>query len=143
MSTSQMDCPWCGCGWLISCSECRKAFTYGVIKETDSTLLYLARREATIRGIIEDLVEADLCDWADSMDDELSRFEVGEHVVYFDGCYFPVTSEPVQFNGLYSEHDLECIPHWDAMTDPHYLDQTLGNQQYWRERKLVEISGHQ
>src|SRR5262249_18861030 len=25
---SQMDCPWCGCGWLFICSRCRKAFTF-------------------------------------------------------------------------------------------------------------------
>jgi len=23
----QMDCPWCGCGWLFLCPKCRRAFT--------------------------------------------------------------------------------------------------------------------
>ena len=26
---AQLDCPWCGCGWLFSCIKCRKAFTFG------------------------------------------------------------------------------------------------------------------
>jgi hypothetical protein len=24
----QMDCPWCGCGWLFTCIECRRAFAF-------------------------------------------------------------------------------------------------------------------
>jgi hypothetical protein len=24
-SPGQMDCPWCGCGWLFICSRCNKA----------------------------------------------------------------------------------------------------------------------
>ena len=34
---AQMDCPWCGCGWLITCMNCRKAFTFARVIELDST----------------------------------------------------------------------------------------------------------
>lgn len=35
-SSSQLDCPWCGCGWLISCATCGKAFTFAEVRETTS-----------------------------------------------------------------------------------------------------------
>src|SRR6266566_1407987 len=35
---SQMDCPWCGCGWLFTCSHCRKAFTFAEAVEGDFAL---------------------------------------------------------------------------------------------------------
>src|SRR5262249_6838134 len=52
-SPGQMDCPWCGCGWLFICSRCRKAFTFaeGVeVNESwdetaDRTLRTLYQRE--------------------------------------------------------------------------------------------------
>ncbi len=43
MSTGQLDCPWCGCGWLISCAKCGKAFTYAVVRETDIPIVELGR----------------------------------------------------------------------------------------------------
>lgn len=33
----QLDCPWCGCGWLFSCSKCRKAFTFSEAAEIEKT----------------------------------------------------------------------------------------------------------
>ncbi|HJN76044.1 MAG TPA: hypothetical protein QGF58_19085 [Myxococcota bacterium] len=24
----QLDCPWCGCGWMLSCIDCRKSFVF-------------------------------------------------------------------------------------------------------------------
>jgi len=33
----QMDCPWCGCGWLFTCTRCRKAFTFARGVEVDES----------------------------------------------------------------------------------------------------------
>ena len=33
---AQMDCPWCGCGWLFVCSKCRKAFSFARAEEPRS-----------------------------------------------------------------------------------------------------------
>lgn len=36
-SPSQMDCPWCGCGWLFICSRCCKAFTFVEAVQVDES----------------------------------------------------------------------------------------------------------
>jgi len=43
----QIDCPWCGCGWLFTCIECRKAFVFERAIESDSPWHELARRDLT------------------------------------------------------------------------------------------------
>jgi hypothetical protein len=45
----QMDCPWCGCGWLFSCIKCRKAFTFARAVEVNDSWEELACRD--IRGM--------------------------------------------------------------------------------------------
>src|SRR5579863_879047 len=42
---SQMDCPWCGCGWLFLCPKCRKAFTFAQAEEVDLTWEQLAHND--------------------------------------------------------------------------------------------------
>ena len=48
----QLDCPWCGCGWLASCIECRKAFTFAKVVDVDLTYEQIVRRDAINRGAI-------------------------------------------------------------------------------------------
>src|SRR5262249_32220662 len=43
-SPCQMDCPWCGCGWLFGCSRCRKAFTFAEAVEVDESWEQTGRR---------------------------------------------------------------------------------------------------
>jgi hypothetical protein len=50
-SPCQMDCPWCGCGWLFICSRCRKAFTFAQAVEVNETWEQTADR--TIRGLYQ------------------------------------------------------------------------------------------
>ena len=45
----QMDCPWCGCGWLFICSHCRKAFTFAEAFEVEES--WEATGERAIRGL--------------------------------------------------------------------------------------------
>src|SRR5437016_4029669 len=42
---SQMDCPWCGCGWLFVCATCRKAFTFARAEEVELTWEKLAHKD--------------------------------------------------------------------------------------------------
>ena len=67
MSTGQLDCPWCGCGWLIACSNCAKSFTYAVVRETHVPLVELGRREVRRRGI-KSVTEEEIEDWFSSGD---------------------------------------------------------------------------
>lgn len=76
MSTGQLDCPWCGCGWLIGCAQCGKSFTFAEVRETDIPLIELGRREAITRGLTT-ITEEEIADWAEGMADALDQFEVG------------------------------------------------------------------
>src|SRR5438046_1427339 len=64
----QMDCPWCGCGWLFTCIDCRKAFTFAEAVEVDFTLEEMAQRDRTpfARSGTE-LPAREISDWVEFM----------------------------------------------------------------------------
>ena len=134
MSSGQMDCPWCGCGWLISCSKCAKAFTYAVVKETDVPLEELGRRDAERRGLTS-VTDQECEAWAARMAEAFEPFEVGDIVVYLDGEYWPLGTRNVRFEGYYATHDLVELPHAKALRDPNALRAILGAKSYWFERE--------
>ena len=138
MSTGQLDCPWCGCGWLISCAQCRKAFTFAVVRETDTPLIEFARREVITRGIEEQVTDDELRDWVEDRAKILDFFDVGDVVVYLDGSYWTVDSTNVEFDGYFAFHSFEILPHALARDDPPLLNRTLGDQKYWIDRELPE-----
>lgn len=137
LSEGQLDCPWCGCGWMIACSNCSKSFVFAEVRETDIPLTELARREASVRGM-EDVTEAEITDWAKGMAEKLADFDVGDIVVYLDGVYWKATATNVQFDGLYAAHALARLPHAEALDNPPHLRAVLGDQAYWRDRELPD-----
>jgi len=137
MSEGQLDCPWCGCGWLIACSQCRKSFTFAEVRETDIPLLELGRREAEARGL-KDITDEQVADWAEGMADTLSYFEIGDIVVYLDGLYWRIDETDIAFKGFYAAHDLKRLPHVEALNDPGHLDRMLGDPNYWFDRELPD-----
>ncbi len=136
-STHQLDCPWCGCGWLISCSKCGKAFTFAVIAETDTPLIELGRREVQKRGLTN-VTQTEIEEWAEAMAEDLDRFEVGQIVVYFDGSYFPIEEKNVEFDGYFASHKLDELPHARALRETGYLYDQMTNKSYWLERELPD-----
>jgi hypothetical protein len=134
MSTGQLDCPWCGCGWMISCSSCKKSFVFAEIAETDVSMQELGRREALARGLT-DIDDNDVRDWAEAMTEALAPFAVGQIVVYLDGEYLPVDATDVAFTGYYAEHDFTRLPHFEALADPGRLRAVLGERGYWIDRE--------
>jgi hypothetical protein len=60
---------------------------------------------------------------------------VGDIVVYLDGSYWTADSTEVAFDGLYASHNLERLPHAEALSDPAHLDRMLGNPRYWLDRE--------
>ena len=137
MSEFQLDCPWCGCGWLIPCSGCGKSFTFAEVRETDASLVELGRREADRRGltsVTDEEVEA----WADSMAEALEHFEIGDVIVYLDGAYWKLDSVDVEFEGYFARHQLKKLPHAEALEDSERLRNVLGNPDYWFERELPD-----
>lgn len=135
MSSGQLDCPWCGCGWLIACSTCKKSYTYAVVREIDTPLDELARRERTIRKLDDYVDEEGIADWVTFMTEELEPFSDGQIVVYLDGGYFSVEARDVAFTGIYATHELPVLPHFEALDEPALLDRVLGNPAYWRARE--------
>lgn len=133
MSSGQLDCPWCGCGWLISCSKCGKAFTYAVVKETDVPLVEIGRRDAQRRGLT--VTDQECEEWAAGMAEAFGPFEVGDIVVYLDGEYWLLGTRNISFEGYFATHDLVELPHATALREPNALRALLGEKAYWFERE--------
>ncbi len=136
----QLDCPWCGCGWLIGCTDCRRAFTYAHVVEVDTDYKTFVQQDRR-RGKYDDFDPAELEDRACWLEETLADIPVGRTVVYFDGLYFDLEAEPGVFDGLSAAHDLQRLPHLTALTRPTYLRDTLGAQSYWTERALPSSDG--
>jgi hypothetical protein len=134
MSEGQLDCPWCGCGWMISCSQCGKSFIFAEVRETDIPLIELGRREVARRGIT-DATEQEIEEWAEAMAEALACFDVGDIVVYLDGSYWAVDSTDIEFEGYFAFHKLDRLPHRDALADPALLRRVLGDPKYWFDRE--------
>ena len=134
MSGGQADCPWCGCGWLISCSKCAKSFTFAEVRETNISLEILARREAVRRGKGDMISSDNIAKWVTSMTTLLAPFDTGQKLVYLDGRYFPVDAHNINFKGIYAEHKFSVLPHYEALDDASILESILGSPTYWRDR---------
>lgn len=135
LGTAQMECPWCGCGWLISCSKCNKAFTFAEVRETDLTMEDMAQRESNARSGIE-LSQSEFAAWSTATTETLNVFEVGDVVVYIDGAYWTIDAEEIEFEGYYAAHKFERLPHADAIANPQMLNQMLGDPGYWYDRAI-------
>ena len=134
-SPAQLDCPWCGCGWLFSCMKCRKAFTFAVGIETDVPWEELARRDLLGHGV--DSVEAeDIADWVQAMQDFTKDVKPGEVYVYLDGGVLPAKATPVQFMGWHAMHSFDFVPQVISLNDPQVLEETLANRDYWLAHAL-------
>jgi hypothetical protein len=47
-----------------------------------------------------------------------------------------VDEKDLRFEGVHARHDLPAVPQALALSDRESLDQTLGNPEYWRQRKI-------
>ena len=135
MSSGQMDCPWCGCGWLICCSKCNKAFTFGEVREVESSLIDIGKAEVEARGIADVVDEDEIAEWAEGMRSEFEAYDVGQILVYLDGEYFPINETNIEFDGMYATHQFEVLPHRLALSDPAALETVLGDPKYWEDRR--------
>jgi hypothetical protein len=136
MSSGQLDCPWCGCGWLFSCSRCTKSFVFAEVRLTDIPLLELGRQEAAVRGLT--VTEEEIAEWAESMATAFDDFEVGDVIVYLDGEYWHRDATDIAFEGLYARHRLDRLPHAEALSDPPLLERVLGDANHWFDRELPD-----
>jgi hypothetical protein len=131
-----MDCPWCGCGWLFICSQCRKAFTFAQGVEigeswevTGDRIVRAYYQREPERGEVEK--------WVEFMKILLKEVNAGDKYVYFDGYVVPATAGGLTLEGWHTHHDLSSIPQVAALTNPAVLDNLLGSRDYWLSN-LVE-----
>jgi len=135
----QMDCPWCGCGWLFTCIECRKAFTFAKGVVTDEPWEEIAQRDLRCRPGGEPAVE-DVESWVGAMQELLANVIEGEEYVCFDGLIIKADPSAVRFDGWHSRHDLPYVPQTAAVSDPSVLRSILGNPEYWKSTALPDKS---
>lgn len=127
---AQLDCPWCGCGWLFTCMDCRKTFTFARATYVEDWLNTMARadlissgikqpsrnslkeREASLKMLLDDVVRDQL-------------------YVYLDGKIIPADATNIEFKGLHSRHSFKKVPQVEALTDPSILTDVLSNRKYW------------
>ena len=129
----QLDCPWCGCGWLISCIDCRKPFVFAQVAEIDRTYQDIVRMDFKSRGYEPDPETIENC--ALWMAEAVAELQLGEIVVYLDGCYFPVHQQAIEFEGDYAFHQFDRLPHAMALETTDALRNMLGEKSYWFDRE--------
>lgn len=134
---AQMDCPWCGCGWLFSCISCRKAFMFAEGVELDTTWEALAREDMRGMGLKKPSAE-DIASWIDDMQGILEDVEPGELYVILDGAVIPADCAGCEFEGWYARHDLNSLPQVDALSDSSIIDSLLANPEYWQANAIEE-----
>ena len=132
---TQMDCPWCGCGWLFTCLNCRKTFSFARGVEVDESLEELGRMDLESRRGT-DMELDDLDRWVEWMGVLLKGVEPGKEYVYLDGYFIDVNTIPLRYDGWYSRHDLPWVPQMKALEDPTVLTDTVGDEEYWAETRL-------
>lgn len=131
----QMDCPWCGCGWLFTCTNCRKAFTFARAVELQSSWDQLAVCDLKGRWHAPPS-EEDVAGWIAAMKALLAHVEVGKQYVCLDGLFIPTDAEGVQFEGWHAKHDLDFVPQVAALDDYFVTENILSNEEYWRSNAL-------
>jgi hypothetical protein len=134
----QMDCPWCGCGWLFCCANCRKAFTFAVAVELHESWEATAMRDLGNRAPDFKPTEDDIAAWVEAMQELCSELEVGQEYVYLDGWFIPRNSEGIEVEGMHSYHELDCVPQVVALQDKAIVEEVLSNQEYWTKNEVPQ-----
>ncbi len=134
-SPGQMDCPWCGCGWLFICGWCRKAFTFAEGVEVNESWDDTGSR--TIRALYEREPEpGEVEEWVDWMKIILKGVQCGEKYVYFDGYVIPVTADGITIEGWHSHHQLDFVPQVAALSDADVRDGLICSREYWQSNRV-------
>jgi hypothetical protein len=134
---SQMDCPWCGCGWLFTCTRCRKAFTFARAVEVDETWEELAHRDLDGKWG-KNPNDEDIVEWIGAMQELHADLELGKQYVYLDGLFISTDAGGLNFQGWHSNHCLDFVPQVKACEDYFVTEEILGNREYWRRTATPE-----
>ncbi|HBH51883.1 MAG TPA: hypothetical protein DDY91_08330 [Planctomycetaceae bacterium] len=132
---AQMDCPWCGCGWLFTCMTCRRAFAFAEGVELETNWEELALED--IRNSWQsEPSEDDVASWVAAMKVILANVEPGKQYAILDGFVLSVDATAIEFEGWHAHHHLDSLPQIDALEDRSLLDTSIGSRGYWTSRAL-------
>lgn len=134
---AQMDCPWCGCGWLFTCITCRKAFTFAEGVEIETTWQDLARDDIRNKWK-EEPSEEDVESWIEAMKEILADVREGGRYVIIDGAVITSDSTDLNFDGWAAHHEFKEVPQVRALTNTAILEEQLSNRSYWSANALPE-----
>jgi len=138
-SLPQMDCPWCGCGWLFSCVSCRKCFTFARAERIPESLEDIARQD--IKGFSKKAKPSDseIAEWIESNSWMIDNLEEGDRVVVLDGAVIPVNHRgPLKYKGWFAKHNLRWLPQVRALKHPEIEETVLSSIDYWQSRELPD-----
>jgi hypothetical protein len=139
-SPGQMDCPWCGCGWLFICSRCRKAFTFAEGVEVHES--WEETGDRTVRALYQREPEPnEVEEWVGFMKILLKGVKPGRRYVFLDGYVIPSNAEGVTIEGWHAHHDLDFVPQVAAMTDPEVRNELLCSREYWQSNRVQRQDG--
>lgn len=134
----QMDCPWCGCGWLFTCMTCSKAFTFARARVVRGTWNELALRDLSRWHAPPS--EEDVDEWIGAMKVLLKHVELGKQYVCLDGFFIPTDAPGVEIEGWHSQHSLDYVPQVAALDDYFVMENILSSEEYWRSHALPRES---
>jgi len=136
-SPGQMDCPWCGCGWLFICGRCGKAFTFAEAFETSEPWAQIAARVMPQFGDSKP-TSAKVDSWIQFMKILLKEITSGQTYVYLDGWVISTRAKGVHLDGWHSRHDLDFVPQVVELAGESAIDEVLGSPDYWQSTKVKD-----
>lgn len=131
----QLDCPWCGCGWLFTCITCQVAFTFARGEYVNESWEATARRDLANRFQKEPSTQ-EMERWIQTMQALLGPVQVGSQYVYFDGAVIATDCSNVKFKGWHAQHDLDFVPQIAALYDSSVEEKILCNLDYWQANAI-------
>ena len=134
-SPAQMDCPWCGCGWLFVCIRCSKAFAFARGVEVEESWEATADRDLR-KSWRRAPTAAEIGEWIGLMGVFLREVELGKEYVYLDGLVVPALAKSITMEGQHSRHALPFVPQVAAMSDPAVDRDVLSNEHYWASTSI-------
>jgi hypothetical protein len=134
----QMDCPWCGCGWLFACAQCHKCFTFARAVILQESIQSIAAR--IYRGSYsQEPDDTELQETIEYCESIVQGLQPDDRVVIIDGVILRIdTPGPFSFSGWYAAHEFGALPQVEAKRNPAAMAETLESKRYWLERRLPD-----
>ncbi len=133
----QMDCPWCGCGWLFNCAACGRSFTYAKPVWISMPLGQIVEQDMLARGWKHD--PSAFAAAAEGMAEMLSKVEGNGEYVYLDGLFLPLQTRNTEVQGTSANHKITVLPHLLERRMPGTLESVLGDGKYWWDNKRQDV----